>query len=342
LWLSKTDNFLLDIFYDLVHGQSNDHVVITDKHQKFTKRKVRLQKIGGDLPHPARALSEKLICNSYGKVIMNFKTFFKGLSDPKFASYALAKKYIRYYEGFSYDFAKNGELFLLDSLESASINIIFDVGANIGRWSKISRDKFPNAYIYAFELSQKTFLTLKNNLSKENRVVSENIGLSNQSGDVLYKDYGENSPVNTILYNANFHDFRIKPKIRHGTLSTGDEYCQKNNIQQIDLLKIDVEGAEHLVLYGFEQMLKKKVIRMIQFEYGYANGDAKFLIKDFYKLMEDFGYVTGPLKPNGVCFMDFQYPLNDFNSGPNYVSVLKNETSLIKKISNKGIRGFPR
>lgn len=48
-----------------------------------------------------------------------------------------------------------------------------------------------------------------------------------------------------------------------------------------------------MVLKGFERALQAKAIRVIQFEYGYANGDAKFLMKDFYDLLEGFGFRIG-------------------------------------------------
>lgn len=124
-------------------------------------------------------------------------------------------------------------------------------------------------------------------------------------------------------------------------MTTGDQYCSENNIDRIDLLKIDVEGAEHLVLEGFKTMLAKGAIKVIQFEYGYASGDVKFLIKDYYALFEHYGYKLGPLKPTGVLFMDFQYPLNDFNSGPNYVAVHGKEIALLDGLRGKDIRGFP-
>jgi hypothetical protein len=121
----------------------------------------------------------------------------------------------------------------------------------------------------------------------------------------------------------------------------GDDFCKENGIESIDLLKIDVEGAEFMVLEGFANMLKNNAIRIIQFEYGYANGDTHTLMKDFFRLLGDYGYVTGPLKKTGVLFMDFVYPLNDFNSGPNFVSLLSNDEELISHISGKSIEGYP-
>lgn len=257
----------------------------------------------------------------------------KILLNPNFLIYLLCKKYIYWFEGFSYNFKKNGELLLLKKIKSYPNSVVFDVGANIGDWTKIAISILPSAHIHSFELSNETFETLRNNLSGNTfSVTLNNLGLSNINKKIIYKDYGLNSGVNTILSNADFHDKNIEPTFKSGQLISGDSYCKLNNINYIDFLKIDVEGAENLVLDGFSYMLRNNLIRIIQFEYGYTHADAKFLIKDFYDLFNTMGYIMGPLKPSGVLFMDFNYLLNNFESGPNFVAVLKSDTELIEKL----------
>ena len=270
------------------------------------------------------------------------KYIFRAIFNPLYGLYILAKKYIIRYEGFSYSFKKNGEEYLLDKLISSDIKTVFDVGANIGNWTEIAHKKFSNSTIHAFEISEKTFKVLKRRYQDNSQIVLNNFGLSDKSGEFEYKDYGKNSGVNSLILDSDFHDFQIKSKILKTMIDIGDEYCLNNNVHSIDFLKIDVEGAEHLVLGGFTNLLKSGKIKVIQFEYGYTHADAKFLIKDFYKLFNSFEYVLGPLKPSGVIFMDFDYALNDFNSGPNYVAVHKNQIEIINSIKGKPIKGFPR
>lgn len=266
----------------------------------------------------------------------------KAIANPYFALYVIANKFIQKYEGFSYYFEKNGEERLLNALVNSEINTVFDVGANVGLWSEIASNKFPNANIHSFEISQKTFESLKKKLANNHRVRLNNFGLGRDKGEFEYKDYGGNSGANSLIVDGDFHDKWIEPVLLKTSLESGDSYCKGNNIKEIDILKIDVEGAEHLVLKGFSDMLSKGAIKAIQFEYGYTNADAKFLIKDFYKLLEGYDYLIGPLKPSGVLFMDFDYALNDFNSGPNYVAVHKSQKDLIDIVKGQPIKGFPR
>lgn len=271
-----------------------------------------------------------------------FAKLLKKLLSPRHTAYIIAHRYIKRYEGFSYNFEKNGEERLLNSLKKFKINNVFDVGANVGAWTIIAANEFEYANIHSFELSDTTFETLSKNLLEYENIKLVNYGLSDESGNIKYKDYGKNNGANTIIVEADFHDTESSHIIKNGILTTGDKYCQDHKIDEIDILKIDVEGAEHLVLKGFAEKLSKGKIKVIQFEYGYTHADAKFLIKDFYKLLSEYGYLVGPLKPGGVIFMDFDYYLNGFNSGPNYVAVHKNQKQLIAAVKGPKIKGFPR
>ena len=264
------------------------------------------------------------------------------IQNPQFLIYRLSKNYLKYYEGFSYDFDLNGEALLIDNLSRFNLNVVFDVGANIGEWSKFVEIKFNNnSEIHSFELSPTTAETLTLNFSESPRIKINKFGLSNLTETIEYKDYGVDSGKNTLLKDADFHDRSLEPKVRIAEVVKGEEYCKNLQIEMIDFLKIDVEGAENYVLEGFRNFLEQAKIKVIQFEYGYTHGDAKFLMKDFYKMLEEYDYIIGPLKPTGVLFMDFSYPLNDFNSGPNYVAVHKSQTEIIKAIRGKSILGFP-
>jgi hypothetical protein len=108
----------------------------------------------------------------------------------------------------------------------------------------------------------------------------------------------------------------------------GDAYCDENGIDFIDFLKIDVEGAEHLVLAGFDKMLMRKSVRLIQFEYGYTNGDTKFLMRDFYEYFEKLGYIIGRVRKGPIFFDKWTYKHNDFKSGPNYVAIRADDLEL--------------
>ena len=264
-------------------------------------------------------------------------SFLKFLKNPKYLLYEISKKIINRYENYSYNFELNGELNLIKKLSSEKFNIIFDVGCNIGNWSKIVLKNIQNTNIHCFDISKKN-LELVDKLDDKGRIKINNFGLYNENKNIEYFDFGETSEGNTLLTKSNYRESKTKIK-KSCKVLTGNEYCKINNLKNIDFLKIDVEGVEYQVLEGFSELISNKSIKIIQFEYGYLNGDSNRLIRDFYKLLGN-NYIIGPLKSTGVLFTNFKYKLNDFKSGPNYVAVLKTETKLIKKLSGRSIEGY--
>ena len=252
----------------------------------------------------------------------------KAWSDPRSILIKILQKGIDVLRGYSYDFDKNGERDLLSKLSSSDFKVVFDVGCNIGEWSSTAVRYFPAARFHCFELSPGTFKTLSTNLVGEHFVLN-NMGMGDKDAVVEYKDYGENSKVNTLLVDATYHDQKIDFEIKQSTIRSGDSYCSERGIEQIDFLKIDVEGADHLVLEGFSGVLQRQAVRVIQFEYGYTHGDAKFLMRDFYKFFERHGYVVGRVQKGGISFEGWTYKHNDFRSGPNYVAVRKSDASMV-------------
>lgn len=242
--------------------------------------------------------------------------------------YTWCRRYVRWVDGFSFDFGKNGEAFLLKQLGQINPETVLDIGANVGNWSQEALSALPGTRIHAFELSQSTYATLSKRFAEDSRVQVNNFGLADTQGAINYKDYGPDSTVNTILMKNILFDQSRSWQTQTATLTTGDQYCAEQSVDFIDFLKIDVEGAESRVLKGFEGMLAAAKIRMVQFEYGYLNGDAHVLMRDFYDLFDGLGYRIGLLRGSGVHFMDWTYKLNDFDSGPNFVAIRKDDDAL--------------
>ena len=115
-------------------------------------------------------------------------------------------------------------------------------------------------------------------------------------------------------------------------VTTGDAYCRANAVERIDLLKIDVEGAENLVLDGFWDMFSQGRIACVQFEFGMLNIYSKFLLKDFWDLLTGHGFTLGPIMPDGVWFRDYDPRDEDFNGPPNFFAVHHARPDLIAAV----------
>jgi len=130
----------------------------------------------------------------------------------------------------------------------------FDVGANIGYYTLLLANLAPKGKVYAFEPIPLSHYLLKANLTLNNftNVVANNIALGDKNEKatfVLPEDSGF----------ASFRDTKrkiVKEKITV-SVQTLDSYVKHLKIKRIDFVKIDVEGAERLVLQGAKNILEK-------------------------------------------------------------------------------------
>jgi FkbM family methyltransferase len=237
----------------------------------------------------------------------------------------------RLYENRNHDIHSNGELTVLKKLAAFNPQVIIDGGANIGDYSRWAASLVKNCRIYSFEPVKDTFDILVSNLKEHKSIVPVNKGL-----------YSENCLKKINLFPSHTHsslyDIQGLPYNPVNTttieLVTGDSFLEENGIKNVDLLKLDLEGAEYDALVGFQNALKNGMIKLIQFEFGYINITTKKLLIDFYKFFESFDYSVGKVFPKTVEFRKYEFKYEDF-LGPNYVAVKKSETGLIERLKKK-------
>lgn len=226
-----------------------------------------------------------------------------------------AEKIVLAYKNFSYDLSKNGEEYILrDVMAPKKPRVLFDVGANNGEWSRIAARYCPDAKIHAFEIVPATADQCARDCAGFPQIILNRIGLSDSAGTIGVRSFA-NSTHSTILDYPHDEEFQMLQV----PVTTGDEYVRANNIAEIDLLKMDVEGAENKVIQGFIECLRARKIRMIQLEYGRANILSKFLLKDWYDLLSPLGYRIGKLYPTYIDYKPYDLRDEDF-IGPNYIA----------------------
>ncbi|MDP3996367.1 MAG: FkbM family methyltransferase [bacterium] len=182
------------------------------------------------------------------------------------------------------DMRANGELRALSyvksrlSLSGSGKMVVFDVGANVGEYSRAVLDIFPEADLYLFEPQKELFAKL----SKEFTNVFK-LGLSDKAG--VGPIYGNKDKKGLAsLYNRNLEHFNLElAKQEDVELGTVSGFCAGRKISRIHLLKLDVEGHELRVLEGAKEMFGN--IDFIQFEFGGCNIDSKTFFQDFWRLL---------------------------------------------------------
>jgi FkbM family methyltransferase len=250
-------------------------------------------------------------------------SFFKALA-------GFGRSLNRLYENRNHDIYSNGEIIVLKKIARTNPGIIIDAGANVGDYSILANQIMPACKIYAFEPVESTFQHLLSNIKDLKNVVPIKKGLFKENCELAINLFASNE-------HSSIYDIEGLPigsdsqqKIE---LVRGDDFIKDNQIDSIDFLKLDVEGAEYDALLGFENAIKHGAIKAVQFEYGYINISTKKLLVDYYHFFEANGYIVGKIFPKLVEFRKYHFKYEDF-IGPNFIAVKKTETELIKMLSN--------
>jgi amino acid adenylation domain-containing protein/FkbM family methyltransferase len=154
---------------------------------------------------------------------------------------------------------------------------VFDVGANVGLFTLFVHESCEDAKTYSFEPIPQTFAALETNVKLYglNARVYE-CGLSKQSGEAtftfypqvsassgMYADVREDEQVTRAFMTnqderlAAYADELLEGRFESRTftcqLKTLSEVIRENEVERIDLLKLDVEKSELDVLTGIEE-----------------------------------------------------------------------------------------
>lgn len=197
----------------------------------------------------------------------------------------------------------NGEEWLLNK-ELPKLRgggVVFDVGANIGNWSRYCLGVAPDLRMHLFEPSAFTFKKLQSS-EWPTGVKLNNLGLGERQEQLLLNIAGDGAGMNSIHQRHGVKGVEMAAGVSTEAIQiqTLDAYCEENGIIHIDFLKVDVEGHEMAVFKGASNMLSNQKIDLIQFEYGGCNLDARVYLLDIWNLLQSYGYVIGKIYPNRI------------------------------------------
>jgi FkbM family methyltransferase len=239
-----------------------------------------------------------------------------------------ARHVIRGYDGANAALShieNNGELWTLERL-GASLETVFDVGANVGEWTTYALGAGAKT-VHAFEISPTTADELTKTHGGDARVHINRFGLSSESGTITIRHFPDLPVLTTIT------DFpwELDAEELEVPVRTGDEYMAEHGIDRIDFLKIDVEGAEELVLRGFAKAFERGAIGAVQFEYGRFVVLTKYMLRDFYADLTKWGFVTGKLLPTAWEAKPFHLSMETLTDA-NYLAIHESRQDLLDRL----------
>lgn len=185
---------------------------------------------------------------------------------------------------------------------------IIEAGAYDGKESIMLASLIPNSQIYCFEPIKRLFLNVRTNTKNYVNIHSFNMGLGSHTGSsymFLSYDNGKVSmsssllkPKEHLVYSST--SFNGKERISVITL---DDWSEKHKIKKIDLLWLDLQGAELDVLKNGEKILDtvSAIITEVEFVEAYEGQPLYSHIKHYLE-SKGFELVAGnfsfPKKPD--------------------------------------------
>jgi FkbM family methyltransferase len=141
--------------------------------------------------------------------------------------------------------------------------VCIDIGANIGYYTCLLAKMCPLGKIYAFEPSDIDFSLLSLNIYLNNfkNVHLNNLAIGNKNG---FNNF--NITIDSGLSSLKDTKRGKVDKVKKVKIQTLDSYVLENQIDRVDFIKIDVEGAEMLILKGSRYCLEKLKPNIIQIE----------------------------------------------------------------------------
>lgn len=204
-----------------------------------------------------------------------------------------------------------GEQILLEDIFQSNKKdfVVFDVGANVGNYSKqvfdIANRENKNVKIYCFEPSMSLKSEINAKLTGQDFELFS-CALGNKNGTVtMYTDSPGSDLASIYNLEISYREFNDENKF-DVEMKRLDDIIEELSIDTIDLLKIDAEGADLNVLEGASKALSNLVINHIQFEFGPPNITSRIFFRDFWNLLQEEYRIYR-------IVLDGQYPIHCYS-----------------------------
>ncbi|WP_420628066.1 FkbM family methyltransferase [Candidatus Leptofilum sp.] len=172
----------------------------------------------------------------------------------------------------------------LDRLAAPGMTML-DIGAHVGYYSRrYAKILGENGRIFAFEPHPRTFATLQHNVKHLPQVTAVNLALAEHEGTAELHDYLMMSASGSLHYDeamvalqkAQTHETDIAPRIGQTfaaqtfTVRTTpvDDFLAAQEVERVDLVKMDIEGAEIGALRGMRQTIANSPNLKLIMEYN--------------------------------------------------------------------------
>lgn len=159
-------------------------------------------------------------------------------------------------------------------------SLVFDVGGYEGQWASDIFSKYC-CFIHVFEPVEEFARNIEKRVCKNKKIVVHRCGLSNK-----------NETVKITLDKDGSSTFKTGVNTEDVVLVKAIDFMQENNIQKIDLMKINIEGGEYDLLEHLMDIEFIKNIKNIQVQFHDIFPDAEQRMTRVQEKLEKTHYLT--------------------------------------------------
>lgn len=180
--------------------------------------------------------------------------------------------------------------------------VIIDIGANAGFFDFLFLSKIKTAKIFAYEPIprniQQIKAVLETNPSIKNHVTVHQVAVTGTPCDQIDL-YLESENDNSVIASI-FSDFNTSnaKKITVDTITLTDIFL-KNELDEVDIMKVDCEGSEYDIFYNTDPALIRRA-KMLLLEVHDLDEDRKN-ITAMHKFLVEIGYDVTHRPINNFC-----------------------------------------
>jgi FkbM family methyltransferase len=222
--------------------------------------------------------------------------------------------------GASVDQGERSTLQFLHQRFAAQRVTVLDIGANVGDYAKEVVAEFGGqASVWALEPAPSTCEMLRRSVRDLENVRVRNVGVSDQAQRAKLFTRAPGAKV------ASLYEDHWDQGDRHELveLTTIDEFCAREGLDYVHLLKLDIEGHELAALAGAKRMLTDHRIEVVQFEFGTGNLASRTYLRDFYDILVDDFDLYRILRDGPYPVPAHRYRDEVFAGATNYLAIRK-------------------
>ncbi len=180
--------------------------------------------------------------------------------------------------------------------------VIIDIGANVGFFGIQLLSKIETGTIYAYEPMPANVEMLRETMNRNPRLAKcltihqrAVTGKPVETVDLFAEAEGDSQVVASVF--SGFNDNNTH-RLTVPAITLGD-IIRQNNLQQIDLLKLDCEGSEYDIIYNTDPALIQRITRMAVEVHDLDTKQNN--VGYFASYLQKLGYKTTHVPINSFC-----------------------------------------